>query len=194
VTKVHAVLLAAGRSRRLGRPKQLVTLGTASETLLARAARALSVPEIASLRIVLGDPDPAIDAEAARTGALLVRSADPAEGSAASVRAAMLDLRRTEREPHGILFAVVDQPALSAAHVATLVEVFRRSGGAVPVGSRYAGTLGVPAVFPSAFEAALLGLRGDEGARRLLRSGSVGVDLPGGEHDVDVPHDLELRS
>jgi molybdenum cofactor cytidylyltransferase len=192
VIPVHAVLLAAGSSRRLGRAKQLVAVGHPPETLLARAARILASPEIpsiATVRIVLGDPDPAIDAEAAKTGAHLIRSLDPREGSAASIRAAVLDLPASAGRC-GILFAVVDQLALSPAHVGALVRAF---DGERPVASLYDGTLGVPAIVPSSMREALLSLRGDAGARSLLRerSDTVAVDLPGGEQDVDVPSDLE---
>jgi molybdenum cofactor cytidylyltransferase len=189
---VHAVLLAAGSSRRLGRAKQLVVVGEPPETLLARAARILSAPEnpsIASVRVVLGEPDPAIDAEAAKTGARVLRSLDPHEGSAASIRAAVLDLPPSAA-PFGILFAVVDQLALSAAHVAALVDAF---DGERPVASRYVGALGVPAIVPSSLREELLSLRGDAGARVLLRTraDTAVVDLPEGERDVDLPRDIE---
>jgi molybdenum cofactor cytidylyltransferase len=136
--KIHAVLLAAGRSRRLGRAKQLVHLG--GETLLARAARGLEVSGVSSLRIVLGDPDEAIDAEATRTRARILRSVDPAEGSAASIRTAVEDLQANEPEPHGVLFAVTDQLAADSEHVSALVRTFLASAD-----GKIAGTPRVPA-------------------------------------------------
>lgn len=191
--KIHAVLLAAGRSTRLGSPKQLVVLGAPPETLLARAARILSTPVITSLRVVLGEAHAAIDEEAARTGARIVRSIQHMEGSAASIRAAVADLQATESAPYGILFAVVDQPAVTPAHMTTLVNAFTEARGARPVASRYAGARGVPAIFPSTYESDLLSLRGDSGAKGILRADPtvIEVDLPFGEHDIDVPTDLE---
>jgi molybdenum cofactor cytidylyltransferase len=192
VIPVHAVLLAAGSSRRLGRAKQLVVVGHPPETLLARAARILSTPEIASvasLRIVLGEPDPAIDAEAEKTGVRVIRSLDPQEGSAASIRAGVLDVP-PDAASFGFLFAVVDQLALSSAHVGALLRAF---DGERPVASSYSGALGVPAILPSSMREALLSLRGDAGARVLLRehADTVAVDLPEGERDVDLPSDVE---
>jgi CTP:molybdopterin cytidylyltransferase MocA len=190
---IHGVVLAAGSSRRLGHPKQLVRLG--GETLLTRAARALLEGGADTLRIVLAPSaatDSAVEREAAETGARLVRSADADEGAAASIRAAVDDLAG-ETAPYGVLFAVVDQPALSAAHVAALLASFRDLEGRAPVASRYAGDLGVPAILPSALAPALAALRGDAGARAILRRHpeTVAIDLPGGELDVDVSGDLD---
>jgi molybdenum cofactor cytidylyltransferase len=192
---IHAILLAAGRSRRLGRAKQLVrqaVSGGPSPTLLARAAATLSAPPIASLRIVLGAPDPEIDAEAARTGARIVRSEDQDEGTAASIRAGVRDLQALAGPPaYGILFAVVDQPAMTPLHINALVRAFGDGGD--PVASRYAETIGVPAIFPSTSASDLLALRGDKGAKAILLEQPmvIGVDLAGGECDIDLPGDLE---
>ena len=57
------------------------------------------------------------------------------------------------------------------------------------VASEYAGRRGVPAYFPASAFKELMGLRGDVGARELLR-GARAVELPGGELDVDTPEDL----
>lgn len=191
-TRVHAVVLAAGSSRRLGAPKQLAR--AFGESLLARAVHA--VADASSIRIVAGRPDPAIDAHvaevAASAGARVLRSAAPDEGMAASIRAAAADLVGLEGGD-GVLFAVVDQLALSRAHVVALLAAFDAARGVRPVASRYDGVLGVPAIFPASSLPELARLAGDAGARGILRSRRdvVAVDLRDGARDVDVPSDLE---
>lgn len=189
---MHGVVLAAGGSRRLGRPKQLVVVD--GQTLLARAIGHLRRAEVASIRVVLGRPDAVIDAEVTASGATLVRSEAPEEGMAASLRAAIASIVEAAGEaPYGVLLTVVDQMAVTAPHLGRLVRAFHDGGERRVIASRYAGVVGVPVIWPSRRLEALASLRGDVGARAALRhEGAVSsVDLPGGERDLDVPADLE---
>jgi molybdenum cofactor cytidylyltransferase len=61
------------------------------------------------------------------------------------------------------------------------------------VSSRYAGIAGIPAIFPKSRFSNLLALKGDAGARFLLRNPEcpmIAVDFEGGEADIDTPEDL----
>ena len=104
------------------------------------------------------------------------------EGMASSIRCAVAWAVRSSCE--ALLVALCDQPRLTAAHLETLLQVYRRSPG--PVASRYAGTLGAPAIFDRASFPALFALTGDAGASRLLASATP-VDWPDGALDVDTP-------
>ena len=84
-----------------------------------------------------------------------------------------------------VVVMACDQPAVSAAHLRELME-----GGGEVVASEYAGRRGVPAYFPDRVFGELMELRGDLGARELLRS-ARSVELVGGELDVDTVGDLE---
>ena len=182
-----AVLLAAGASSRLGRAKQLLEVG--GEALLRRAARALLASGPLELVVVLGH-------DATRIGAVLdglplrrVIAADHAEGMAAALRAgiAALDPRCT-----GALVALTDQPALDASHLLALRDAWRGAPQRA-VASRYAGVAGVPALLPQAWFTELLALRGDTGARALLRTraGEVTLlDAPALARDIDLPQHL----
>ena len=58
--------------------------------------------------------------------------------------------------------------------------------------SRYAGVVGVPAVFPAAFFPELAQVQGDQGARRILvrhAAETSTIDFPEGSFDVDTPAD-----
>ena len=92
--------------------------------------------------------------------------------------------------PHGFEQLIVcDQPALTSCHLDRLVQAHR--AGATIVGSEYSGTVGVPALFHRTTYPALLALRGDEGARRLLRAHAPAtVAWPEGAIDVDTPEDV----
>jgi CTP:molybdopterin cytidylyltransferase MocA len=111
------------------------------------------------------------------------------EGMATSLRAGMAAAPRNAR---AALVLVVDQPHVGAAALARLLRAWARRPG-VPAAARYAERIGVPAVLPRRHWRALARLRGDQGARTLLRgSGNVTiVDMPEAAFDVDTPADVE---
>jgi len=85
---------------------------------------------------------------------------------------------------------LVDQPRVDAAALRRLVGAWRRRPG-LPAAARYAGHAGVPAVLPRRHWRAVRALRGDEGARALLRDRPVTlVELPEAAFDVDTPEDF----
>ncbi len=183
---VSAVVLAAGGSTRLGRPKQLLRVG--GESLVARAVRAAGGPACSETIVVLGAGADAVRAELASLPVRTVVNAGWPTGIASSIRTG---LSAVDAAADAVLFVVCDQPALNAGVLDGLVEAFR-AGTAGIVASGYAGTLGVPALFARSYFEELAALRGDTGARSVIRahSGDV-VERPfaGGEEDVDTPED-----
>ena len=184
----HAVvLLAAGGSRRLGKPKQLVVLD--GEPLVRRAALAALATAPAESLIVVGGHAEAVWGAVADLALTRVDCASWAEGLSASIRAG---LRSLAAAVDGVLFVLCDQPALDACHLQTLVERWC-SDPQRAVASSYSGTLGVPAVLPAAWLNDLGKLTGDRGARDLLRARSgevLAVPAAALADDVDVPADL----
>ena len=174
------MILAAGASRRLGEPKQLVRLG--EERLLERAVRVAAAAGCEPVIVVLGAHADQIETECSLEKAQVVINQDWREGMGSSLRAGIAAAAGAERA----IVMTCDQPATTAAH---LVELMRRSSGEA-VASGYDGRRGVPACFPSEMFAALMQLRGDAGARELVVSALI-VNLPGGGMDVDTPEMLE---
>jgi molybdenum cofactor cytidylyltransferase len=187
--EVAAVILAAGASRRLGKPKQLVEYE--GETLLGRAMRLAREAGFHPVVVVLGAEREVIRAAVAPSGAVFVDNDAWQEGIASSMRSGLRAIQ--EHQLAGALMMPCDQPRLSADHLRMLLSAFRAEGGACIVASFYAGARGVPALFPVAMFPQLNLLRGDTGARKLLVDAAVPVievGFPGGEVDVDSPGDL----
>jgi molybdenum cofactor cytidylyltransferase len=162
--RVTIVVLAAGASKRLGHPKQLVVVD--GETLLARAYRIASAvaPTIVVTRreFAFGD-------------ALINEHAE--EGMASSIR---LGVAACDGD---VLLMTCDQPHVTSAHLRALIDA-----GAPIAATAYAGIAGVPAFFPGRFREELLALRGDVGARSVIeqhRDVVVVIPLPEAELDVD---------
>jgi molybdenum cofactor cytidylyltransferase len=184
---VPAVILAAGASRRLGRPKQLVMLE--GETLLRRTVRA-ALAGCSPVLVVVGARAREVEASLALMPVQVVENPEWEEGMAASIRAGVRAL------PAGCpaaLFLVCDQPAVDGTLVKHLVELRRADPDAV-VACAYGNTRGTPSLFPARCFPQLLLLRGDRGARDLLAAPDVlTVPFPGGAEDVDEPGDLPAR-
>jgi molybdenum cofactor cytidylyltransferase len=176
--RVPAIVLAAGASKRLGEPKQLVRLGR--ETLLGRAVRMAREAGCSPVVVVLGASARVIQAGCELGDAVVVVNEDWTEGMGSSVRVGV----RALTDVDGCVVLTCDMPAVTAAHLRELM-----ASGEVTA-SAYAGRRGVPAYFPAGSFASLMKLRGDAGARELLRA-AQSVELAGGELDVDMPTDLE---
>jgi molybdenum cofactor cytidylyltransferase len=184
-----AIILAAGASRRLGRPKQLVQIG--DETLLARTIRVVREAGIEAVFIVLGAHREEILARCDLSLVNVIVNPDWAEGIASSIRMGVRGMKPDNPKTGEVMLLVCDQPALTAEHLRAMVDA--SLNGAAIVASLYAGAAGIPAIFPASQFERLLALRGDQGARLLLRdpqSALVTVPFDGGEVDVDTPEDL----
>lgn len=182
-----AVVLAAGGSTRLGRPKQLLTRD--GETLVHRAARLALASGAARVRVIVGAQ--ADDVVAAVRDLPVECLVNPRwnEGLAGSVRVAVDALAAHD---HATLLLTCDQPALDLAHVQALLAVAR----AAPSGSaatRFGDRVGVPAVVAPAVLRAARTVQGDRGLRDVLNATGAGViacDAPDLGVDIDTPGDV----
>jgi len=176
-----AVVLAAGASVRLGEPKQLVQL--AGEKLLERAVRTAREAGCSPVVVVLGADAELIAAQCDLSDAVVAINDVWSEGMASSIRLGMRTLGAAAKDADGVVLMTCDQPAVTAEHLRTLMKAGETTASA------YAGRRGVPAYLPSTAFAQLMQLRGDAGARDLLR-GTEAVELADGELDIDTVEDL----
>jgi CTP:molybdopterin cytidylyltransferase MocA len=181
------VVLAAGGARRFGGPKLLTDVG--GQTLLGRAVEAARGAGCARVAVVLGADGRQL--WRALDDALVERIDNPRwdEGMASSIRAAVTWARNHDLS--ALVLVAADQPHLDAGHLATLIAA--SADGRRIAASQYAGVLGIPAVFPSRWFPVLNVLRGDVGARDILRRSSVpvtAVPWPAGAFDVDRRADV----
>ncbi len=175
---VAAVVLAAGASRRLGRPKQKVVLGT--ETLLQRAVRVAQQAGLGPVLVIVRD---GCSLDESLSGCQTVVNPRAEEGIASSIRCGVEQARAQGVE--GAVLMSCDQIALRPEHLRRLCAQADRV-----TGSGYDGKIGIPAYFPALSFEALLRLRGDRGARYLL-SDAAFVTEEALRIDVDTEADLD---
>jgi CTP:molybdopterin cytidylyltransferase MocA len=174
-----AVILAAGASRRLGRPKQSVVV--AGETLLERAARTARQAGCAPV-IVVVRPEGDFDDTLQQLGCVVVLNDEADEGIAASIRRGVNVAGQWKAT--GVVLMTCDQIAVTPEHLQALC-----AQPDAACGSGYAGKIGIPAYFPASDFHALQQLRGDTGARELLRSARA-VPTEALSFDVDTEEDV----
>ncbi len=191
MSEIAAIVLAAGASRRLGQPKQLLVHG--GETLLARAIRLASEAGATPVLAVLGANFEIVCASMALDPAIPVINERWPQGISTSIHAGLKALDVVARNAAGALILNCDQLRLTADHLRVLIQTFTAQSEASIVASAYAGVQGAPAVFPRCAFPFLRALGGDKGARALLLDPPcplLAVPFLGGEVDIDEPEDL----
>lgn len=189
---VAAIVLAAGASRRLGQPKQLLMHG--GETLLEHAIRLATESGAAPVFAVLGANFELIFASVPLMEISIPLINDRWEqGVSTSIHTGLKALDAVARQADAALILSCDQPRLNSGHLHLLIETFAAQAEPSIVASAYAGVVGIPAIFPREAFSQLRKLRGDKGARAILKRPPcplISVSFFGGEVDIDQPEDL----
>jgi molybdenum cofactor cytidylyltransferase len=189
---LHAIVLAAGASRRFGSPKQLVRFE--GQLLIQRVIAAATELAGSAVSVVLGAHAAEIASNLPSGTASILINRGWQEGIGSSIR---LGVSRLPGACDGVLIMLGDQPMVGSASLNRLAAAWRRQPRSI-IASRYHAVTGVPAIFPRWCFNDLAGLRGDQGARMLIgRYGDHVVRLshPEAAVDIDYPEDLlELGS
>lgn len=205
---VSGVVLAAGLSTRFGaacgrdahasgkkaagaaEPKQLFRIG--GETLVRRICRAALGSGLAEVVLVTGHGERSVRSEVADLGLRAVHNPSYADGQSGSVRCG---LAAVADDAEGAMFLPVDQPGLDAAVIDRLLSAF--DGPDAIIVPTFRGRRGAPVTFGRHWFARLEGLRGDEGARPLLRELAERVEEVQLDSElplVDLDTEAEARS
>ena len=181
------VLLAAGGSRRFGSPKLLSRLD--GQTLLRRSVRVALGCRAAGCIVVLGANAIRLERELRDWPVAIVVNRDWRRGLSSSLRAGLAALPVSAP---AALVMLADQAALGRADLELLIAAWRRQPRAI-VAARADDVTGPPAIFPRSAFRELRRLRGDAGAKTLLRDTSrsvIGIGIPRAAFDIDRPADL----
>jgi CTP:molybdopterin cytidylyltransferase MocA len=179
------LVLAAGAGERFGGPKQLAELG--GRPLLEHALAAVEQAKLDRVVVVLGARAEEVRAAVPLHGAEPVMADGWEEGMAASLRAGVDALGDCD----AIVVVLGDQPLIGPAAIVRVAEARAPEWDAVR--ATYGGVPGHPVLLERSLFAKLGGLRGDEGARAVLREArvrAVPCDGLGRPDDVDTPEAL----
>ena len=184
-----AVVLAAGGSRRLGQPKQLLKRG--GETLVHRAVRLALETQPQRVLLVVGGHAQAVCDAVADLEVEVVMNTGWEEGLASSVRAAALALAGSQVR---CLLLACDQPALQHSHLQQLLEGAAVSSSACAA-TVHGDALGIPVVVSPEMLQQARELVGDRGLRavlqRLPREALHVLEAGELQFDLDTPDDVQ---
>jgi CTP:molybdopterin cytidylyltransferase MocA len=184
-------ILAAGASRRLGRPKQLVEV--AGEPLVRRICRMAIDAAVGPTAVVLGCRRQEITPLLADLPLMILINDAWEEGMASSVRAATR--AAVDLQVAALLLLHADQYALTCDDLVHLRDAWRRSPGCCCL-SRDGEHFGPPAILPATRFDQMLTLSGDTGPRAILHADPriAEIQIPGASRDIDCPSDLPCCS
>jgi molybdenum cofactor cytidylyltransferase len=192
---IPALVLAAGRSTRMGRAKALLTLPPAHDTtFVARLAAALLDGGAADVFVVGRPDDEALRSEVERVArtAGRVRFVENANADRGQLSSLIAGLNAADHPGiRAVLVTPVDLPLVRPATVAALLETFSKSAAPIVRAVRD-GRHGHPVIFGRSVFGALRRADPDIGARAVVRAHQVlDVDVgdPGVLHDIDTPDD-----
>ena len=185
-----AVILAAGGSLRLGRPKQLMQFR--GKTLVRRIVDFAREAGCDPVAVVVGSGKEKIVAELRDSGAMIVENEHWRTGIGSSIRAGVQHL--IDNEPlAAIVLLVCDQPFVDAELIKQLLAHRAMSRKAIAA-SRYGDTVGVPALFDRSCFSELLAIDDEAGAKKIIlqnRERMTEFAFPPGKIDIDTRSDYE---
>jgi molybdenum cofactor cytidylyltransferase len=187
--KTGIILLAAGSSSRLGRPKQLIEIQ--GETLIQKAIDEANKSQANCLVVVLGANADLIQSGFEPSSTPFIVNPDWQQGMSSSMQAGLRFLMEKEVIDQVVLM-LCDQPFVDASLLDQLITARETSGKGI-VAAAYSNTLGVPALFDKRYFEELLKLTGSEGAKKVIFNHQAEVhalDFPLGAVDLDTEEDV----
>lgn len=188
IDQVYAVILAAGKSARLGQPKQL--LEWQNRTLLEHALSNAGMVFKDRVLVILGAEAKLIQSTINLVDATVIVNRDWQTGMASSIRVAIQALPDSAT---AVMLMLCDQPLITAVQLQSLVNAWQASPAQI-IASEYHQSIGVPAIFPASYFDQLLGLEGDKGAKSVLikhQTDLIRILLPEAEFDIDTLADFQ---
>lgn len=185
-----AIILAAGASQRLGRPKQLLPYGDGVllDAALATARRC----GFAQTVLALGGAAPEVLRAVDTSGCEVALNPDYGEGCSSSIAAALAVLRP---ETKAVVLLLGDQPGVRAESVAPLLRALLHRDGPLAAVCRYDDGVGHPLAFSRRLLPDLAALHGDKAVWKVLaRRAADVVEVPTpGPVPLDVDTEEDYR-
>lgn len=187
---IAVVLLAAGNSSRLGTPKQL--LNFKGKPLLINAVEE-ALKFSLHVIVVTGSNADLITPLLEEYDVVVCDNKKWSEGMSTGIVAGIHKALETDQNIDTIIISVCDQPYVSASLFRQILQVKNQSDKNI-VACTYSDTIGVPVLFTKKYFNDLVSLKGDEGAKKLVKNfmdDVALVDFPQGAIDIDTADDYK---
>jgi len=185
---IVAVVLSAGESSRMGRPKALLPID--GQTFIERIVAALKQTKVGKIIVILGHNFRELEAKISHLPVQILINTDYRQGQLSSLQLAVRDLQ-ADADCDGMLVHLVDHPYLAPALVQEMIRRFYETKKRIIV-PRYHGKRGHPVIFSNALFGELLSAPMAEGAKAVVnahRDETLEIDTQeeGIAVDIDTP-------
>jgi molybdenum cofactor cytidylyltransferase len=194
MSRVAAIVLAAGRSTRMGEANKLIA-DIGGVPMVRRVVQAALASKTRPVLVVIGHQAAEVSAALAGLDVTLVTNPDYATGLSSSLKAGV---RAVPEDCNGAVVILGDMPRVAPKHLDELMAAFAAQKGGAIIVPTHQGRRGNPLLWPTKFFPELLCLDGDAGAKRLvathaaeLREVDLGTDAIFA--DVDTPEALRTE-
>lgn len=182
------LVLAAGASKRLGTPKQLLPYN--SSTLLQDTVGKLMQVQSTNIYVVLGAHYQLIAPSLEKMPVTVFQNKDWEAGMSTTISKGITQIQENSKIKR-VLITLVDLPLLEVLHYNALLETHCQHSLRITI-TQYLNSKGVPCVFDRKYFRALAALKGDEGAKPLIRNHKSDVAFYKADiayYDVDTMED-----
>lgn len=166
MSKIAIVILAAGKSLRMGFAKQIIRIN--NEPLLK-----ITLDKIESISedtyCVLGANKDLILEEIHFNNTVVIDNINYEKGLSSSISICIEFFEKKNLNYDGVLFVLGDQPAIETEYFLSIINRFNEHKTKI-IATNYDGKAGVPALFPKSFFKELKIIKGDKGAREILKN------------------------
>ncbi|MBD2500027.1 nucleotidyltransferase family protein [Anabaena azotica] len=191
MSNIGIIILAAGASKRLGQPKQLLTYQ--GKSLIQQITKVAIDSQCRPIVVVLGAGAEMIEPHLINLDIHIVYNQHWSTGMASSIRCGLNAIGAIAPDIEAIILMLCDQPFVSLNLINQLIGEYQTTQSPI-VASEYGGIQGVPALFHKTLFSELATLQGDIGARKTIRQHSSrcsSIPFSQGVIDIDTLEDYE---
>jgi molybdenum cofactor cytidylyltransferase len=191
IVNIGIIVLAAGNSSRLGRPKQLLPYRGTS--LLRHTLDGALKSPCRPVLTVFGANYEVVKKECSGLPVITTVNHKWSDGIGSSIRWGISELEKSAPGTAGVIIALCDQPKVDEQVFSALLRDFIDHGSPIAA-CEYGDSFGVPAFFARSFFDELLKLDDGQGAKKILAANRrclTLVPFPGGAVDMDTPEDYQ---
>ncbi|WP_316784559.1 nucleotidyltransferase family protein [Pedobacter frigiditerrae] len=185
------IILAAGNSSRLGKPKQL--LSYKGKSLLEIATEAAIGTGVSAIVTVLGAYADEISAAHQRSNINYFINESWEKGMSTSIQAGLAELLKLNPAMENVIITVSDQAFLTAETLMQLIAEKEHTAYHI-IASKYRNTIGTPVLFNKKYFTDLMNLTGDTGAKHLIKhhpNEVKSISFEKGFIDIDTEADYD---
>ena len=189
--QVPLILLAAGESKRMGMPKQLLTYRGSS--LIRHAVTMAVTSQCNPIIVVLGANSDRISPEISNLPVHITYNIQWQQGMSASIATGIKTILEMKTNFDAVVVALADQPFITAQAYNRLIERYSAKHP-LAIASKYSNTIGVPALFDRTLVPELSHMNHQGGAKQILNQSSdsnLNLDLPEAAIDIDTITDYQ---